>query len=184
MKRYFILSLLGVLAIIGAGCALLEDVLITGLFSTEKAEETALAGLDEGRGTLELKGSVIANGDTTNKRVRQISFKMTNSAGAESADLEPDTTRIIYADANNRVNAIHISDARSGEVRWSHSWILGSGDNLDPGEVVQFTVDISALDTPLRANAQFKVEVIPPQDAVLIIQRTTPLEITAIMDLD
>ena len=35
--------------------------LSTGLFTTDKAKETIKAGLSEARGTMELKGSVIAN---------------------------------------------------------------------------------------------------------------------------
>jgi flagellin FlaB len=39
--------------------------LSTGLFTTDKAKDTIHAGLSEARGTMELKGSVIATAGTT-----------------------------------------------------------------------------------------------------------------------
>jgi len=39
--------------------------LSTGLFTTDKAKETIKAGLAEARGTMEMKGSLIASADVT-----------------------------------------------------------------------------------------------------------------------
>ena len=68
-----------------------------------------------------------------------------------------------------------------------HEWIKGSGNNLDSGEVVEFTVGVERLSihgTALASNKTFKIEVIPASGAVVSIERTTPLEIITEMDMD
>ena len=49
---------------------------------------------------------------------------------------------------------------------------------------MEITVDLTALTTPLAENMSFKIEVIPVQGAVVPINRTTPLEIKPVMNLD
>ena len=57
------------------------SVLTTGLFSTEKAKQTALAGLSEATSTLEPKGAVDATRSATGDAIDIIRFKLTNSVG-------------------------------------------------------------------------------------------------------
>ena len=52
------------------------------------------------------------------------------------------------------------------------------------GEIVEFDVWIDEMGNDLNANVQFKIEVIPGQGAVIPVSRKTPLEITAVMNLD
>ena len=68
---------------------------------------------------------------------------------------------------------------------WNHDWpIVGTtGPAVDPGEVVEFTIDVSNLDYPLGANSQFNIEVIPAEGAVIPISGRTPLEIKPMMVL-
>ena len=58
--------------------------LSTGLFTTDKAKETIKAGLSEARGTMELKGSVLAAAAVTGNSgtVDTISFQVSNAAAA------------------------------------------------------------------------------------------------------
>jgi archaellin len=58
------------------------------------------------------------------------------------------------------------------------------GDELlDKGELVEITLDLSSLTTPLGINTQFSVEMKPPKGAALSIQRTTPPYFDQVMDL-
>ena len=177
-------------------------VLTTGLFSTEKAKQTALAGLEEATNTLEPKGAVVGfESIITADTIDSIQFKLTNSAGADSVGLKSSTTLITYADENNQVNAIYTgtdNEVTAGNFQtagrptigvnsisdagWGHDWILGTGDNVDPGEVVRITVNVAHLG--LGASTPFKIEIIPGKGAVITIQRTTPLELSEVMDLD
>ena len=83
--------------------------LSTGLFSSDKAKETITAGLAEARGTLELKGSVIAKvsgvtGSATGVTVTSIEFQVSNAAAGQAIDLTPGNTVIKYSDKNQSVN--------------------------------------------------------------------------------
>ena len=180
-------------------------VLTTGLFTTEKAKQTAQAGVGETQSTLTLKGSVIATATTEDCPgdeaicVKTISFKLGQAAGSDPVDLEPSRTLITYSDANNQEIGVYasvgdrpytgadvrdaIDDAADG-VNWGNRWLLGAGETVDSGEVVQFTLDMKDLGIPIEANREFHIEVIPAQGAVIPVVRITPLELKPAMDLN
>lgn len=167
-------------------------VLTTGLFSTETAKTTALTGLSQATATLTTKGAVTASGDREAGVVHLIKFKLTNAAGKESVGLDPASTLITYFDSSNQANLPHVDAATqgSGDVYWQHNWLLGEGNSVKAGEVVEFTIQLSGLLTAdggsklLGANTSFKVELIPSEGAVITLGRTTPLEVNTIMDMD
>ena len=79
--------------------------LSTGLFSSDKAKETHVAGLSEARGTLELKGSVVAkvSGTTgSSGEVTSIEFQQSNAAAGEAIDMIPGNTVIKYGDTRTK----------------------------------------------------------------------------------
>ena len=165
-------------------------VLTTGLFTTERAKETTLSALGEAQSTLAPKGAVI--GEAAGLTVDTIKFKIANAAGAAAVDLATTRTLLTYSDDNQNINAAPLAAAGdigacalAGEkVCWKTNWLIGTGDTIDSGEVVEITVDLLALTTPLPGNMSFKIEVIPVQGAVVPINRTTPLEIKPVMNLD
>jgi flagellin FlaB len=165
-------------------------VLTTGLFTTERAKETTLSALGEAQSTLAPKGAVI--GEAAGLTVDTIKFKIANAAGAAAVDLATTRTLLTYSDDNQNINAAPLAAAGdigacagAGEkVCWKTNWLIGTGDTIDSGEVVEITVDLLALTTPLSGNMSFKIEVIPVQGAVVPINRTTPLEIKPVMNLD
>ena len=77
--------------------------LSTGLFSSDKAKETIQAGLAETRGSMELKGSVIATTGTAIPVsgvlavIDKIAFQVANAAGG-AIDLTPGKTLVKYSD--------------------------------------------------------------------------------------
>ena len=180
-------------------------VLTTGLFTTEKAKQTAQAGVGETQSTLTLKGSVIATATTEDCPgdeaicVKTISFKLGQAAGSDPVDLEPTRTLITYSDANNQAIGVYASDgdrpytgadvldALDGEgdpVNWGNRWLLGAGETVDSGEVVEFTLDLLDMGAAVEANREFHIEVIPAQGAVIPVVRITPLELKPAMDLN
>jgi archaellin len=53
--------------------------------------------------------------------------------------------------------------------------VVGDDDGLlEPGELIEVTIDVSGLATQLDNNDTFTIEVRPPLGAYLVIQRTTP----------
>ena len=137
--------------------------LSTGLFTTDKAKETIKAGLSEARGTMELKGSVLA------------------AAAGEAIDMTAGNTIIKYTDNNQTKNLDTSSLFTATEV--------GSGDGdslLERGEVFEVIIldMVGLLDTDLGTDTTFTLEVVPPKGAVLFIQRNTPVSFETINSLD
>ncbi len=165
-------------------------VLTTGLFTTERAKETSMAGVGEAQATLAQKGAVL--GEAATSTVQRVKFKLANASGAQAVDLASNTTLLTYADPNNNVNAgfnANAGDAgacaAAGQVVcWKSFWVIGTGDTVNAGEIVELTIDLTNLDTPLSNNTGFKIEVIPNRGAVVPVSRTTPLEISPVMVLD
>ncbi|MBI5958726.1 MAG: flagellin, partial [Chloroflexi bacterium] len=55
---------------------------------------------------------------------------------------------------------------------------------LEDGELVELTVPLAALTTPLAANTEFTLEVKPQTGAVMNLTRTTPPALEKVMDLN
>lgn len=159
--------------------------LSTGLFSSDKAKETHTAGLAESRGTLELKGSVVAKVSGTTGAtgvVTSIEFQISNAAAGEAIDMTPDNTIIKYSDKTQTVNL-------NSSTEFSASNIAAFGDTdslLEIGELFQITLlDLTSnLATDLGTNTDFTIEMIPSGGAVLFIGRRTPVSLEASNRLD
>ena len=146
----------------------------TGLFSSDKAKETHTAGLAESRGTLELKGLVVAKVSGTTGAtgvVTSIEFQISNAAAGEAIDMTPGNTIIKYSDKTQTVNL-------NSSTEFSASNIAAFGDTdslLEIGELFQITLlDLTSnLATDLGTNTDFTIEMIPSGGAVLFIGRNT-----------
>ena len=159
--------------------------LSTGLFSSDKAKETISAGLAEARGTLELKGSVMAKVSGTTGAsgvVTTMEFQVSNAAAGESIDLTPGNTVIKYSDSSQTVNMNASSEFTSTNVA-----AFGDSDNLlEVGEVFEIVLlDMTTqLTTDLGTNKEFTLEVVPPSGAVLYIGRRTPVSLESSNNLN
>ena len=159
--------------------------LSTGLFSSDKAKETHTAGLAESRGTLELKGLVVAKVSGTTGAtgvVTSIEFQISNAAAGEAIDMTPGNTIIKYRDKTQTVNL-------NSSTEFSASNIAAFGDTdslLEIGELFQITLlDLTSnLATDLGTNTDFTIEMIPSGGAVLFIGRRTPVSLEASNRLD
>ncbi|MFQ6028401.1 MAG: archaellin/type IV pilin N-terminal domain-containing protein [Dehalococcoidia bacterium] len=161
--------------------------LSTGLFTTDKAKDTIKAGLSEARGTMEMKGSIIATASTTGNSgiVSDLTFQVTNAAAGEAIDMSVGNTIIKYSDNNQVVNL-----DTAGEFTATG---IGSDDGdslLERGEVFEVVIPglnsggANPLGTELTTDTTFTLEVIPPRGAVLFIQRTTPISLESRTSLD
>ena len=163
--------------------------LSTGLFSSDKAKETIQAGLAETRGSMELKGSVIATTGTTAPVsgvlavIDKIAFQVANAACGNAIDLTPGKTLIKYTDQTQ--SKMFTADSSTEGFT---SIGLGDADSdklLERGETYEIT--LTGLDTTgsgdnnltnsLGVNTTFTLEIIPPSGAVLFIERTTPVSL-------
>jgi len=159
-------------------------VLSAGIFSSQKGQEAIHAGLEEARASMEIKGSVFADGNTTgNGTATAVVFTLTNALKGQKIDLSP----------NNSGNATHVTiisytDANQHEedIGWDIKFIgMNNGDNLlEMDEQAVITVDLTGLTAPPGTYDTFTISVKPATGAVLIIERTLPARIDPVMDLN
>jgi flagellin FlaB len=157
-------------------------VLSTGLFSAERGKETVFAGLEKARGNLEVRGAVTAAATPPN--VDSFTFNLANAAGGTPTLIDP------TADFNSLAMNYIDEDERVPAIGWTFTWINAEGGAatptnalLEPGELVEITVDVSLVTSPPVANDTVTVEVVPPSGGTMLITRTMPPEILTVMDL-
>jgi flagellin FlaB len=153
-------------------------VLTTGVFSSERGKETVFAGLAKARGSMELRGGVVASYDGTD--ITPIEFAVASSAGGEPVPLDPAAT-------NNRTVISYRDDAViNDDVTYTVTWIVDDGDDLlEAGELAVINIDPTAMTNPpaLAANSRFTLEVQSPVGAVLDVTRQLPAGLDTVMQL-
>ena len=95
---------------------------------------------------------------------------------------------ITYLDENQGINRGNPQsfdgDADTAECSWSSSWLIGSGDIVDPGEQVEITLTLTYLTPLLAEKIEFTVQVKPNKGAVVIVNRVMPGELKGVMELN
>ena len=95
---------------------------------------------------------------------------------------------ITYLDENQGINRGNPQsfdgDADTAECSWSSSWLIGSGDIVDPGGQVEITLTLTDLTPLLAVKIEFTVRVKPNKGAVGIVNRVMPGELKGVMELD
>jgi flagellin FlaB len=161
--------------------------LSTGMFSSDKARETVIAGLAQTRASMQLKGSIIgtATSATATGTMTNISFHVAQTSGGADVDLTPGTTTIRYTDINQ--HKLFSSTAGMTITAVGNS---DSDDVLETNEV--YRIDLINLDTnfhdtnddtlksALGIKTTFTLELVPLKGAVLYLERTTPVSMDII----
>jgi flagellin FlaB len=154
-------------------------VLTSGVFSSERGKETVFAGLQKARGTMEVRGGIVAT--SAGGAVTDIAFAVASTASGESIPLDPAATN------NRTVIAYRDATTVDNDVSYTVTPIVGDGDNLlEPGELMVITVNRASGISPVPAmppNTRFTLEVQTPVGAVLDITRQLPTALDAVMQL-
>ena len=163
-------------------------MITVGQLVTHTTEESVRSTVQHTASTLKIKGAVFAEETTTGGKVARIKFKLALAAGSESVDLNSARTLLTYIDANNRVPLPYTGSNADTEPWWSHVWVLGEGEAVDEGDIVEITVGMvsvggEALKPMVGPNETFKIEVLPAYGVVIPVQRTTPLRFRKVMNL-
>jgi flagellin FlaB len=164
-------------------------VLTTGLFTSEKAKETALAGVAAASATMQVKGSVTA--DSAAGVVTLIRIKV-GTAGTDAVQFNPTSIMVTYMDqgtstllTNGTPMVSTVDPPVCGNDEWCIRWspgIVATNTILNPGQIAE--IIISPDTAAPEANEQFMVEVIPQQGSTLVLSRRFPLSLSAIMNLN
>lgn len=160
-------------------------VLSAGLFSSQEARQAIYSGIERTKGTIEVRGSVLAN--MTDGVVDQLLFCVGSIGAASEIDFTDtsegnNTVVISYYDQYNQYPS----------VNWTLNKIMSSNEDniLDENELFQIIVDLApinaAASTPderLSAYHTFTLEVKPPIGAILSIERTIPARVSQLVNL-
>jgi flagellin FlaB len=153
-------------------------VLTSGVFSAERGKETVFAGLQKARGTIEIRGGVVAT--SAAGAVTSIQITVANVAAGDAIPLDPAATTnrsvIAYRDNNTVVN----------DVAYTVTWISGDADNLlEPGELAILSIDPAAMvpAPSIAPNVRFTFELQTPVGAVIDITRQIPPALDPVMQL-
>jgi flagellin FlaB len=156
-------------------------VLTAGIFSSERGKETVYAGLQKARGTMEVRGGVVATATGSPLAVDDIFFTAATTASGESIPLDPAATN------NRTVIAYRDATTVDNDVTYTVSNIVGDGDTLlEPGELMLITINRATGISPvpaMDANTRFTLEVQTPVGAVIDLTRQLPTELADVMQL-
>ncbi len=157
-------------------------VLTTGVFSAERGKETVFAGLEKARGTMELRGGIVATATGVPLVVDDIQFTVATTISGESIPLDP------LATVNRTVLAYRDDTVVDNDVLYTVVGIVGDGDTLlEPGELMLIIIDVNGgAITPapsLGGNTRFTFEIQTPVGATMDITRQLPVELNAVMQL-
>lgn len=164
-------------------------VLSAGIFSSQKGQEAVYTGLQQARSTLEMKGQLIAQGNST--AVGNVTFCVASALEGEAIDLTPpddaDGDGIADAGSPNVVVVSYSSlGARIDDLAWTKV-AMGQDDDdnlLERGEMFEITVDLTGVGEVVGTYHTFTIEVKPPVGSVLVIERTTPASLDPVMILN
>jgi flagellin FlaB len=151
-------------------------VLSTGTFLTERSKEAAYAGLQEVRGSLELKGSVVLENTGTD-----VVFNVSPVAGGSSVDLSK--LKIMYRDTTNNTDLTYNNATSPSAGEWvavTAAATPAAMTILNSGALAKIKVKLSAA---LTANKVFALEIKPPTGGIVQIERTCPAQIDQVTDL-
>ena len=145
-----------------------------GFFTTQKSQEVVHTGVTQASSSLAPSGDVIVKSLAAGS-AGEITFYLTNTAGGTPVDL--DKTILTYTDNDD----FKSQEYSSGTKGWVYTPIVyepGHNDNLlESGEKYKITVTLANNFDPNSApqvNEKIKLEVKPPEGAVLALTKTMP----------
>jgi flagellin FlaB len=147
-----------------------------GFYTTQKAQEVVHTGVAQASSSLAISGDVIVAG-TDNNSASNITFYIANTAGGSTVDLNK--TIITYMDDDDLVTTEYNTTNKYWTYNATISLESGAENLVESGEKYRITLDMNELkghgiDTLPSINEVVKIEVKPPEGAVLIIKRTMP----------
>ncbi|MDD3041708.1 MAG: flagellin, partial [Methanosarcinaceae archaeon] len=150
-----------------------------GFYTTQKSQEVVHTGVMQASSSLEPSGDMIVAGASGNV-VRNITMYITNTAGGSSVDL--DQTIITYSDKDDFCTEGFGADKATRP--WNYTEVISDGgpvNLVEGGEKYKLEIDLEKLigDPAKRPgiNENIRLEIKPPEGAVLIIGRTMPAAI-------
>jgi len=186
-------------------------VLSTGTFLTEKSKESAYAGLQEVRGSMELKGGVVISSSVANQ-VDYVAVTLATVAGGASVDLSTGAAsaanaakvKITYRDLtiNQALTAADDGGTPGTPADYTAGagkWYVSDCTNCKPASTCNTTAGGNACilvagalarihayipnSATLNNNETFALEIKPPSGGTMLLERTLPAALDSFTDL-
>jgi archaeal flagellin FlaB len=168
-------------------------VLSTGTFLTEKSKEAAYAGLQEVRGSMELKGGVVVSSSVPNQ-VDYVAFTLATVAGGSPVDLSTTNAKVQISYRDIDVNKVLTASTGTGAVTYTvgaGKWYVNTCTNcggadpawiLTPGALARIYAYVPS-NAQLKNNQTFALEIKPPTGGTMLLERTLPAALDSFTDL-
>lgn len=168
--------LLVLLVLLGVAALFAFPDLTAGLRGADRSREVGPRALAGSTAALVLVSGMVGTANPAKTAVESLVFTLASGdQSVRAVDLSPIGARVTYIDD---IRAYHLPVAH-----WSATWQEGKGPLLDPGERVEIEISLQSLDPPLGPRTRFSIRVQAGRGAVLMIDRTTPEQFQAIMDI-
>jgi archaeal flagellin FlaB len=149
-----------------------------GFFTTQKSQEVVHTGVTQASSSLAPSGDMIV-GATASNVAGTVTFYLTNTAGGTSVDM--DKAVLTYTDSDDfKSQAYGGSGPNTGTNGWNYSAVIyepGHNDNLlESSEKYRIDINLAnfGVKTLPGVNEKIKMEVKPPEGAVLPLGKTLP----------
>ncbi|MDD4496980.1 MAG: flagellin [Methanosarcinaceae archaeon] len=153
-----------------------------GFYTTQKSQEVVHTGVMQASSSLEPSGDMIVAGAAGGNFVKNITMYITNTAGGSSVDL--DQTIITYSDKDDFCTQGFDKAQATAAKPWNYTEVISDGgpvNLVEGGEKYKLEIDIENFigitKTKPTINENIRLEIKPPEGAVLIIGRTMPAAI-------
>ncbi|MEE8470174.1 MAG: archaellin/type IV pilin N-terminal domain-containing protein [Dehalococcoidia bacterium] len=165
-------------------------VLSAGIFSSQKAQEAIHSGMESARAALEIKGSVVAIGNTSSSSVTSIIFTVANALSGVAIDFTPPTDNnsdglADSGSSNVTVISYHSLNVATADLVFS-TVPKGRSDAdylLETGEKFELTIDMTGVGETIGPYTNITLEIKPPKGAIVIMERSMPGRIDDVMIL-
>ena len=155
-------------------------VLSAGMFSSQSSQEAVYSGLEESRSPLSLHGFVVGKTNAAATDLDYLIFSVQNALDGEGIDMTGTSggNNVVVIDYHSSTEVEEGLTFTATQVGWGDSDSI-----LEPGEVFEVTVTLTAITETIDEYDTFTVELKPPRGSVLKLERTIPSNMDKVMIL-
>ena len=160
-----------------------------GFFATQKSQEVVHTGVKQATSSMEIVGSIVAIGNTTNNNVTNVTFTLQLAAGGQPIDLNKTLITVLvpvdgtFKELTYQANSSILDDKTEYLVKWIYALQTPPDNYLEEFEKAEVTVYLEAAGFDVDPNDNFIIEVKPPIGAAYPIELKAPPSIDEVMVL-
>jgi len=157
-----------------------------GFFATQKSQEVVHTGVKQATSSIEIVGSVVARGNSTEDenydKIANVTFTLQTAAGGQPIDLSK-TLITVVVPANGKIAELKYNENVANDTHYKVTWIytINNDRYLEELEKAEILVDLTQFS--IGPNTNFIIEIKPPIGATYPIELKAPPSIDNVMVL-